>query len=59
MLSGHNLQYCNYNAKKIRKLIAKFAEVKQRYLESNSYHYSNSRFNKMLFFLYICTIDFF
>lgn len=29
----HSSDSCNYNAKKIRKLIAKLAEVKQRYLE--------------------------
>lgn len=29
----HSSDSCNYNAKKIRKLIAKLVEVKQRYLE--------------------------
>lgn len=29
----HSADSCNYNAKKIRKLIAKLAEVKRRYLE--------------------------
>lgn len=29
----HSSDSTNYNAKKIRKLIAKLAEVKQRYLE--------------------------
>ena len=29
----HSADSCNYNAKKIRKLIAKLAEIKRRYLE--------------------------
>ena len=29
----HSSDSCNYNVKKIRKLIAKLVEVKQRYLK--------------------------
>lgn len=29
----HSADSCNYNAKKIRKLIAKLAEIKRQYLE--------------------------